>query len=81
MATRTQEQLTLEGAKIAIAAAERKAKEIGVPMNIAVVDASTHLLHFSRMEGAKITSISSQLIPFSDVELMIRLFGVSEGDP
>lgn len=58
MATRTQEQLTLEGAKIAIAAAERKAKEIGVPMNIAVVDASTHLLHFSRMEGAKITSIS-----------------------
>jgi hypothetical protein len=72
MATRTQEQPTLEGAKRAIAAAERKAKEIGVPMNVTVVDASTHLLHFSRMEGANITSISSQLMPFHDVELMIR---------
>lgn len=59
MATKTQEQLTLTGAKIAIAAAEKKAREIGIDMNIAVVDASTHLLHFSRMEGAKITSISS----------------------
>ncbi|PMD15444.1 ethanolamine utilization protein eutT [Hyaloscypha hepaticicola] len=58
MATKTQELLTLEGAKIAIAAAEKKAKEMGLGMNIAVVDASTHLLHFSRMEGAKITSIS-----------------------
>lgn len=59
MATKTQEQLTLSGAKIAVAASEKKAREIGVDMNIAVVDASTHLLHFSRMEGAKITSISS----------------------
>ncbi|KAN0096023.1 DUF336 domain containing protein [Hyaloscypha variabilis] len=58
MATKTQELLTLQGAKIAVAAAEKKGKEIGVDMNIAVVDASTHLLHFSRMEGAKITSIS-----------------------
>ena len=64
MATKTQELLTLEGAKIAIAAAEKKAKEIGVDMNIAVVDASTHLLHFTRMEGAKITSISSMLSLF-----------------
>lgn len=58
MATKYQETLTLEGAKIAIAASEKKAKEIGVDMNIAVVDASTHLLHFSRMPGAKLTSIS-----------------------
>ena len=50
--------LTLEGAKIAIAGSEKKAKEIGVDMNIAIVDASTHLLHFSRMPNAKITSIS-----------------------
>ncbi|KAL2066339.1 hypothetical protein VTL71DRAFT_2410 [Oculimacula yallundae] len=61
MATKTQEQLTLQGAKIAVAAAEKKAKQIGVDMNIAVVDASTHLLHFSRMENAKITSISIAL--------------------
>ena len=58
MATKQIEMLTLEGAKIAIAASEKKAKEIGVDMNIAVVDASTHLLHFSRMPNAKITSIS-----------------------
>lgn len=58
MATKTQEQLTLPGAKIAIAAAEKKAQEIGLDFNIAIVDASTHLLHFSRMPNAKITSIS-----------------------
>lgn len=58
MATKNVELLTLEGAKIAVAASEKKAKEIGVDMNIAVVDASTHLLHFSRMPNAKITSIS-----------------------
>lgn len=60
MATRTQEQLTLEGAKLAVAAAQKKAREIGVDMNIAVVDAATHLLCFERMAGAKITSISSK---------------------
>ncbi len=59
MATKHQEMLTLDGAKIAITASENKAKEIGVDMNIAVVDASAHLLHFSRMPNAKITSISS----------------------
>jgi len=58
MATKTQELLTLEGARIAAAASEKKAREIGVDMNIAIVDASTHLLHFSRMQEAKITSIS-----------------------
>lgn len=58
MATRSTESLTLVGAKLAIAASEKKAKEIGVDMNIAIVDSSTHLLHFSRMPNAKITSIS-----------------------
>ena len=58
MATKQVEFLTLEGAKIAIAASEKKAKEIGVDMNIAIVDGATHLLHFSRMPNAKITSIS-----------------------
>jgi uncharacterized protein GlcG (DUF336 family) len=58
MATKYVELLTLEGAKIAVAASEKKAQEIGVDMNIAIVDASTHLLHFSRMPNAKITSIS-----------------------
>lgn len=58
MASKSQDQLTLYGAKIAIAAAEAEARSIGVDMNIAIVDASTHLLHFSRMSTAKITSIN-----------------------
>jgi uncharacterized protein GlcG (DUF336 family) len=56
--TTQKETLTLAGAKIAIAAAEDQARKMGLHMNIAVVDASTHLLHFSRMPNAKITSIS-----------------------
>jgi len=30
-------------------------------MNIAIVDSSCHLLHFTRMDGAKITSISTAI--------------------
>ncbi|CAI6334122.1 unnamed protein product [Periconia digitata] len=48
--------LTLSGARAALAAAEKRAAEIEVPMNIAVVDSACHLLAFARMEGAKITS-------------------------
>ncbi|KAF2103831.1 DUF336-domain-containing protein [Rhizodiscina lignyota] len=56
--TTTVQTLTLEAAQAAVAACEAKARSIGVPMNIAVVDHATHLLHFARMDGAKITSIS-----------------------
>jgi len=52
------ETLSLEAAKVAVEACEAKARAMGIPMNIAVTDAATHLLHFSRMDGAKITSIS-----------------------
>ncbi|KAJ5042272.1 uncharacterized protein L3040_004824 [Drepanopeziza brunnea f. sp. 'multigermtubi'] len=55
--TQTHEQLTLAGARLALAAAERRAQELGLGMNIAVVDGATHLLCFARMPGAKITSI------------------------
>jgi uncharacterized protein GlcG (DUF336 family) len=50
-------KLTLEDAKIILEGAERKAREIGVPMDIAVVDDGGNLLAFHRMDGAKITSI------------------------
>lgn len=58
MATKTIPILTLEGARTAVAAAEARAKEINVPMNIAIVDSSCHLIAFARMEGAKVTSIN-----------------------
>jgi len=50
-------KLTLQDAKIILEGAERKAQEIGVPMDIAVVDDGGNLLAFHRMDGAKITSI------------------------
>ncbi|KAF2245511.1 DUF336-domain-containing protein [Trematosphaeria pertusa] len=58
MSTKSVPVLTLEGARTAVSAAEKRAKEIGVPMNIAIVDAACHLLAFVRMEGAKLTSIN-----------------------
>ena len=44
--------LTLEQAQAAIAACVKKSEEIGVKMNIAVVDAGANLVSFSRMDGA-----------------------------
>ncbi|KUI59363.1 hypothetical protein VP1G_06617 [Cytospora mali] len=49
--------LTISAAKAATSACEAKANEIGVPMNIAIVDSTTQLLQFTRMDGAKLTSI------------------------
>jgi uncharacterized protein GlcG (DUF336 family) len=49
--------LTLSDAQRVIAAAEKKAEEIGQPMNIAVVDAGANLISHVRMDGAWIGSI------------------------
>jgi uncharacterized protein GlcG (DUF336 family) len=49
--------ITLERAQSIIAAGIAKAKEIGQPMNIAVVDAGTNLTAFTRMDGAWLGSI------------------------
>jgi uncharacterized protein GlcG (DUF336 family) len=57
-ATITTTTLSLEAAKTIAAACEQKAKSMNLAMNIAVVDSATHLIHFSRMDGAKLTSIS-----------------------
>ncbi|KAH9882854.1 hypothetical protein J1614_000220 [Plenodomus biglobosus] len=53
--------LTQAGAQTALVAAEQYALEIGVPMSIALVDAHTHLLCFTRMDGAKTTSINTAM--------------------
>ena len=49
--------ITLRQAQAVIAAGEAKAAAIGVPVNIAVLDAGTHLKAFSRMDGAVLGSI------------------------
>ena len=49
--------LTLADARKIIAAAEKKAHDIGQPMNVAVVDAGGNLLAFERMENAWLGSI------------------------
>ena len=49
--------ITLEDARKIIAAAEKKAKEIGQPMNIAVADGGGNLVAHVRMDGAWIGSI------------------------
>ena len=47
----------LEDARRIIAAAEKKAAEVGQPMNIAVVDGGGNLVSHVRMDGAWIGSI------------------------
>ena len=49
--------MTLEDARRIIAAAEKKSKEIGQPMNIAVADEGGNLVSHVRMDGAWIGSI------------------------
>ncbi len=51
------QELTLEQANAAIQAAHEKSRQIGVAMNIAVVDAGANLKAFSRMDGAWLGSI------------------------
>ncbi len=50
--------LKLADARRIIDAAEKKAKEIGQPMNIAVVDEGANLISHIRMDGAWIGSIN-----------------------
>ena len=49
--------ITTDNARLLIAAGEARANEIGVPVNIAVLDAGAHLKAFSRMDGAVLGSI------------------------
>jgi uncharacterized protein GlcG (DUF336 family) len=49
--------ITLEDARRIIAAAERKAEEIGQPMNIAVADAGGNLIAHVRMDNAWLGSV------------------------
>jgi uncharacterized protein GlcG (DUF336 family) len=55
--TVTKASIAADAAREVIVAAERKAREINVPMVIAVVDESGVLKAFSRMDGAPLLSI------------------------
>jgi uncharacterized protein GlcG (DUF336 family) len=51
------DSVTLSAAQAVVDAAQAKAEEIGVPMNIAVVDEGNNLSAFARMDGAWLGSI------------------------
>ena len=62
--------------KVAIAAAETKAAALGVAVNIAVLDAGTHLKAFARMDGAVLGSIDVAI----GKARTAALFGISSAD-
>jgi len=51
-------RLDLSDARLLIEGAAAKAREIGVPMCIAITDESGNLIAFERMDGGKITSVT-----------------------
>ncbi|HMJ36288.1 MAG TPA: heme-binding protein [Baekduia sp.] len=56
-ATRSARTVTLSGGQAILEAARVKATEIGVPMNIAVIDEGGNLVAFARMDDAWLGSI------------------------
>ena len=54
---KTVKKLTLDDARIIMDAAEAKAREIGVDMDVAITDDNGSLLMFHRMDDGRITSI------------------------
>jgi glc operon protein GlcG len=60
--TRNFPKLTVEGARAVLDAARKRAEEIKIPMDIAVVDEGGHLLVFERMDGARPASIGISLV-------------------
>ncbi len=53
------DNITLQQANAAVAAAVKKAAEIGTKMDIAIVDAGANLKAFARMDGAWLGSMAS----------------------
>jgi uncharacterized protein GlcG (DUF336 family) len=51
-------RLSLADAQVLIAGAEEESRRIGVPMCIAVADESGNLIAFTRLDGAKVLSVS-----------------------
>jgi uncharacterized protein GlcG (DUF336 family) len=68
--------ITLDDARRVISAAEKKAREIGQPMNIAVVDAGGNLVSHIRMDGAWLGSIDISI----NKAFTARAFNVSTAE-
>lgn len=84
-------QITLETAKTMINAAKQKAKQIGVPMVVSIVDDGGHLIALEKMDGALLASIEISInkaytsvafkMPTSDLDTLARpdgeLYGIN----
>src|SRR6202023_1630271 len=68
--------ITLDDARRVISAAEKKAREIGQPMNIAVVDGGGNLVSHVRMDGAWLGSIDVSI----NKAFTARAFDISTSD-
>lgn len=68
--------ITLEQAQSLIAAAQLKAQQIGVPMNIAIVDAGANLKAFVRMDNAWLGSVDISIKKAKTA----RFFDMESGD-
>jgi len=61
LVTRDRVQLNLAGAEAVLGNAKKKAAEMGLKVNVAVVDDGGHLLAFARMDGARPASAATAL--------------------
>ena len=81
LVTRNHPRLTLEGARAVLDAARKRAEEIRVPMDIAIMDEGGHLLVFERMDGAKPSSIAIAMVKAQTAALRRASTGpVMDGD-
>ncbi|MFQ6024250.1 MAG: heme-binding protein [Acidiferrobacterales bacterium] len=79
---RTVPKLTLDDARIIMDAAETKAREIGVDMDIAITDDGGNLLMFHRMDNARVTSIDiaiSKAFTAAAARKSTRAYGETSG--
>lgn len=79
--TRNHPKLTQEGANAVLAAAQQRAREIGIAMNIAIADEGGHMMVFSRMDGARISSVRIAIAKARAAAIQQRATGPADGDP
>jgi uncharacterized protein GlcG (DUF336 family) len=73
---RSYDSLSLEDAKKMLSAGEAQAESLGIPYNIAVVDAGAHLIAFVRQDNALIGSVELAI----DKAVTARIFDKSTAE-